>query len=68
MSGETVQKFAADFKKAPGIITLTSTHIAWVPNAQGAMDRQNQAMNRVVSELLYFISLLVVSCHLGVSR
>lgn len=44
-----LQRFEAAFKKVPGTLTLTATHIAWVPVAQGAMDRQNQAMNRVVS-------------------
>ena len=52
MSGEnssSTQKFPADFKKVAGMITLTPTHVAWVPNVAGTMDRQNQAMNRVIS-------------------
>ena len=55
MSGESVLKFAADFKKAPGVITLTASHIAWVPNVPGGMDRQNQAMNRVISASVFLI-------------
>jgi transcription initiation factor TFIIH subunit 1 len=43
-------KFPADFKKTPGTLSVTATHIAWVPTEQGAMDRQSQALNRVVSE------------------
>ncbi|WWC69962.1 uncharacterized protein I206_103906 [Kwoniella pini CBS 10737] len=53
MAGETssVRRFDVDFKKIPGTISVTSTHIAWVPKEPGAMDRQNQAMERAVNML-----------------
>lgn len=44
------QRYDATFKKVPGTLTLTATHIAWVPSTPGAMDRQHQALNRVTSE------------------
>ena len=50
MVGETVHRYGVDFKKTPGTLSVTATHIAWVPKVQGAMDRQNQAMNRAMSE------------------
>lgn len=46
---EGVRRFDADFKKTPGTLSLTATHIAWVPTSPNAMDRQNQAMNRAIS-------------------
>ncbi|WRT66590.1 uncharacterized protein IL334_003549 [Kwoniella shivajii] len=53
MAGETsqVRRFDADFKKVPGTLSVTATHIAWVPKTQGAMDRQNQAMDRAINML-----------------
>lgn len=50
MSGENVQRFAADFKKVPGVLSITETHIAWNANTPGAMDRQYQALNRITSK------------------
>nr|XP_018262956.1 transcription initiation factor TFIIH subunit 1 [Kwoniella dejecticola CBS 10117]OBR85114.1 transcription initiation factor TFIIH subunit 1 [Kwoniella dejecticola CBS 10117] len=53
MAGETssVRRFDVDFKKTPGTLSVTSTHIAWVPKEAGAMDRQNQAMERAINML-----------------
>ncbi|KAK1924060.1 TFIIH p62 subunit, N-terminal domain-containing protein [Papiliotrema laurentii] len=51
MSGENVQRFAADFKKVPGVLSITETHIAWNANTPGAMDRQYQALNRITNML-----------------
>ena len=48
-SSSVTARFEADFKKVSGTLTLTATHVAWVPKEPGAMDRQNQAMNRVIS-------------------
>ena len=48
-SGE-VHRLDVDFKKVTGTLTLTSTHIAWVPKQSNAMDRQYQAMSRAVSK------------------
>lgn len=48
MSDDTA-RFAASFKKTPGTLSLTKTHVAWNPTAAGAMDRQQQALNRVTS-------------------
>ena len=51
MSGDNeVQRFEADFKKVAGNLTLTATTIAWVPKVANAMDRQQQAMSRAVSQ------------------
>lgn len=44
-----VHKFDAVFNRVAGTLTLTSTTLAWVPTA-GAMDRQQQALNRVIRE------------------
>ncbi|WWC89097.1 uncharacterized protein L201_004015 [Kwoniella dendrophila CBS 6074] len=53
MTGDNQQarRFDVDFKKIPGTLSVTSTHIAWVPKEQGAMDRQNQAMERAINML-----------------
>ncbi|TYJ55221.1 hypothetical protein B9479_004051 [Cryptococcus floricola] len=45
------QRFDADFKKTPGTLTLTPTHISWVSKTKDAMDRQSQAMNRAINML-----------------
>lgn len=44
-----VHKFDAVFNRVAGTLTLTSTTLAWVPTA-GQMDRQQQALNRVIRE------------------
>ena len=49
-SGDGVLRFDAEFNKVSGTLSLTRTHIAWVPNTPNAMDRQNQALNRVTRE------------------
>ncbi|WVQ99485.1 hypothetical protein IAU59_006620 [Kwoniella sp. CBS 9459] len=49
--GSDIRRFDVDFKKVQGTLTVTSTHIAWVPRQKDAMDRQNQAMNRAVNML-----------------
>ncbi|OCF60893.1 transcription initiation factor TFIIH subunit 1 [Kwoniella mangroviensis CBS 10435] len=53
MAGETskVRRYDVDFKKVPGTLSVTATHIAWVPKTQGAMDRQNQSMDRAINML-----------------
>lgn len=43
------QSFDVSFKKVPGTLTLTPTHVAWVPSTPGTMDRQQQALGRVIS-------------------
>ncbi|KAL1411616.1 RNA polymerase II transcription factor B subunit 1 [Vanrija albida] len=43
------RRFEAIFKKVPGTLSVTATHVAWVPTTPGAMDRQSQALNRVTS-------------------
>ena len=48
--GNEVQRFEVDFKKVAGNLTLTATTIAWVPKIANAMDRQQQAMSRAVSQ------------------
>ena len=52
MTGESsaIRKYDVDFKKTPGTLSITSTHIIWVPKVKDAMDRQSQAMNRAISE------------------
>ncbi|ORY26173.1 TFIIH p62 subunit, N-terminal domain-domain-containing protein [Naematelia encephala] len=47
----TLQQFPADFKKVPGTLTLTATHIAWVPQVKDQMDRQQQALARATNML-----------------
>lgn len=42
-------RYDASFKKVPGTLSLTPTHVAWVPTVAGAMDRQQQALARVTS-------------------
>jgi hypothetical protein len=32
------------------MLSVTESTVAWVPNQSGAMDRQSQAMSRVISE------------------
>jgi hypothetical protein len=50
MSGEgSIRRYDVEFKKVPGTLSVTESHIAWVPKAIGAMDRQSQAMSRVTS-------------------
>ncbi|KAL7419067.1 RNA polymerase II transcription factor B subunit 1 [Cryptotrichosporon argae] len=49
MSTSQPRQFEAEFKKTPGILTLTETHVAWVPSQAGTMDRQSQAMSRVTT-------------------
>ncbi|WVF71377.1 hypothetical protein IAT40_006181 [Kwoniella sp. CBS 6097] len=49
--GSDIRRFDVDFKKVPGTLTVTNTHIAWVPKQREAMDRQNQAMNRAINML-----------------
>lgn len=44
-----VRRFEASFKKVAGTLSLTATHVAWVPTTSGEMDRQQQALNRVSS-------------------
>ncbi|WWD17076.1 hypothetical protein CI109_101513 [Kwoniella shandongensis] len=53
MAGEPsdVRRFDASFKKVPGTLSVTPTHIAWVPTERDAMDRQNQAMSRAINML-----------------
>ncbi|WVQ85967.1 hypothetical protein IAT38_008135 [Cryptococcus sp. DSM 104549] len=53
MAGETsdVRRYDADFKKVAGTLSVTATHIAWVPKAKDAGDRQNQAMDRAINML-----------------
>ncbi|WVW84245.1 hypothetical protein I302_106275 [Kwoniella bestiolae CBS 10118] len=53
MAGESsqVRRYHVDFKKVPGTLSITTTHIAWVPKQQGAMDRQNQSMDRAINML-----------------
>ncbi|KAK8864616.1 hypothetical protein IAR55_001866 [Kwoniella newhampshirensis] len=46
-----VRRFDVNFKKEPGTLSVTPTHIAWVPTERDAMDRQNQAMNRAINML-----------------
>nr|WRH23628.1 N-terminal domain [Naematelia aurantialba] len=46
-----LQQYPADFKKVPGTLTLTSTHIAWVPQVKDQMDRQQQALPRAINML-----------------
>lgn len=55
MTGESsaIQKYDVDFKKTPGTLSLTSTHIVWVPKVRDAMDRQSQAMNRAISGFFF---------------
>lgn len=62
MTGESsaIQKYDVDFKKTPGTLSLTSTHIVWVPKVKDAMDRQSQAMNRAISG---YFSKLRSNCH-----
>ncbi|KLT39906.1 hypothetical protein CC85DRAFT_288089 [Cutaneotrichosporon oleaginosum] len=50
MSSATL-KFGASFKKVDGTLSVTSTHITWNPAPAGAMDRQHQALNRVINML-----------------
>jgi hypothetical protein len=53
MSGEAssaIVRFDADFKKVQGTLSVTASHIAWVPKVRDAMDRQNQLLSRVTSE------------------
>lgn len=52
MTGESsaIHKYDVDFKKTPGTLSITSTHMVWVPKVKDAMDRQSQAMNRAISE------------------
>lgn len=60
MSAEgRVQKFAADFKKVPGMLSLTATHVSWVPNEAGKTDRQSQSMARVISKWTFTTSVWV---------
>lgn len=47
---EEIGRYAVTFKKVPGTLSLTKTHVAWVATAAGSMDRQQQALNRVTSE------------------
>ncbi|RSH88965.1 RNA polymerase II transcription factor B subunit 1 [Saitozyma podzolica] len=50
MSGEgSVRRYAAEFKKVAGMLSVTESTVAWVPNQSGAMDRQSQAMSRVIN-------------------
>ncbi|WVO17333.1 hypothetical protein L204_105025 [Cryptococcus depauperatus] len=53
MTGEpsVVRRFEVDFKKTPGTLALTATHITWIPKNKDAMDRQSQAMNRAINML-----------------
>jgi transcription initiation factor TFIIH subunit 1 len=44
------ERFDAAFKKVAGTLSITATHVAWVPTKAGDMDRQQQALNRVISE------------------
>ena len=48
-----VGRYDASFKNVPGKLTLTATHIAWVPDVSGTMDRQQQNLSRVTSELRF---------------
>jgi hypothetical protein len=43
-----VRRYDADFKKVAGALSITSSSIAWVPKVAGEMDRQLQALNRVM--------------------
>ncbi|OWT41200.1 transcription initiation factor TFIIH subunit 1 [Cryptococcus neoformans Bt1] len=53
MTGESsaIHKYDVDFKKTPGTLSITSTHMVWVPKVKDAMDRQSQAMNRAINML-----------------
>ncbi|KAK4688710.1 transcription initiation factor TFIIH subunit 1, partial [Tremellales sp. Uapishka_1] len=53
MDGEAsgLRQYDADFKKVAGTLTVTPTHAAWVPKQKDAMDRQNQALSRVITML-----------------
>ncbi|RXK39863.1 hypothetical protein M231_02797 [Tremella mesenterica] len=48
-STDVTLQFSAELKKVPGILSVTPTAVAWVPNVPGTMDRQSQNLNRAIA-------------------